>query len=137
MLTYLSGRATGPSTNSSYVNYTGDRNTGRVMRKGDGVYLLTQEEIGRFSYPTAGEIGTGGRNAFRGPRFFNVDMSLVKKFQIREQHAVSFRAEAYNLFNNVNFDAPNANLATLGSFGKIASTTGNARILQMALRYDF
>jgi hypothetical protein len=137
VLTYLSGRATGPSTNSSYVNYTGDRNTGRVTRKGDGVYLLTQEEIDRFSYPTAGEIGTGGRNAFRGPRFFNVDMSLVKKFQIRERHAVSLRAEAYNLFNNVNFDAPNANLATASSFGKIANTVGNARILQMALRYDF
>jgi hypothetical protein len=137
VLTYLSGRATGPSTNSSFVNYTADRNTGSVMRKGDGVYWLTQEEIGRFSYPTAGEIGTGGRNAFRGPRFFNVDMSLVKKFQVREQHAVSFRAEAYNLFNNVNFDAPNANLATPGSFGKIANTVGNARLLQMALRYDF
>jgi hypothetical protein len=137
VLTYLSGRATGPSTNSSYVNYTGDRNTGRVMRKGDGVYWLTQEEISRFSYPTAGEIGSGGRNAFRGPRFFDVDMSLVKKFQVREQHAVSFRAEAYNLFNNVSFDAPNANLATPGSFGKIANTVGNARILQMAVRYDF
>ncbi len=81
VLTYLSGRATGPTTNSSYVNYAGDRNVGRVMRKGDGVYWLTPEEIGRFSYPVAGEIGTGGRNAFRGPRFFDVDMSLVKKFK--------------------------------------------------------
>ncbi len=137
VLTYLSGRATGPTTNSSYANYAGDRNIGRVMRKGDGVYWLTPEEVGRFSYPAAGDIGSGGRNAFRCPRFFNVDMSLVKKFQIGERHAVSFRAEAYNLFNNVNFDAPNANLATPSSFGKIANTVGNARILQMALRYEF
>ena len=137
VLTHLSGRATGPTTLSSYANYSGDRNIGRVMRKGDGVYWLTPEEIGRFSYPAAGEIGSGGRNAFRGPRFFNVDMSLVKKFKITERHAVSFRAEAYNLFNNANFGAPNANLATQASFGRLSATVGNARIMQMALRCDF
>ncbi|MFN0168199.1 MAG: TonB-dependent receptor [Bryobacteraceae bacterium] len=137
VLTYYSGRPTGPTTNFSYADYSGDRNIGHVMRNGDGIYWLTPQEVGRFSYPSAGEIGTGGRNAFRGPRFFNVDMSLVKKFQIGERRAVSFRAEAYNLFNNVNFDAPNANLATPASFGKIANAVGNARILQMALRCDF
>jgi hypothetical protein len=61
----------------------------------------------------------------------------VKKFKITEQLAISFRAEAYNLFNNVNFSAPNANLSTSATFGKISSTVGNARILQMALRCDF
>jgi hypothetical protein len=71
------------------------------MRRGDGVYWLTSEEISRFSYPQAGEIGTGGRNAFRGPRFFNADISLVKKFGFTERHA-SFRAGAYNLFNDAN-----------------------------------
>ncbi|HUM04625.1 MAG TPA: hypothetical protein VLT90_04135, partial [Terriglobales bacterium] len=101
------------------------------------VYWLTPEEIGRFPYPAAGEIGTGGRNAFCGPRYFDVDMSLVKRFKITEQYAVSFRAEAYNLFNNVNFDAPNANLSTLTTFGKISGTVGNARVLQIALRFDF
>ena len=107
------------------------------MRRGDGVYWLTPDEIGRFSYPSAGEIGTSGRNAFRGPRFFNGDMSLVKKFRITERYAVSFRSEAYNLFNNSSFAAPNANLATPASFGKISSVLGNPRIVQMALRLDF
>jgi hypothetical protein len=108
-----------------------------VIRRGDGVYWLTADEVNRFFYPAAGEIGTSGRNAFRGPRFFNVDVSLVKKFRITERHAVSFRAEAYNLFNNSNFAAPNTNLATPASYGKIASTVGNPRIVQMALRFDF
>jgi hypothetical protein len=137
VLSYLSGRATGPTTASSYAQYSGDRNIGAVMRKGDGVYWLTPEEIGRFSYPEAGDTGNGGRNAFRGPRFFDIDLSLVKKFKIAERHAVTFRAEAYNLFNNANFGAPNASLATPASFGRISSTVGNARILQAALRYDF
>jgi hypothetical protein len=136
-LTFLSGRATGPRAASSFANYTGDRNIGRVTRKTDGVYWLTAEEIGRFSFPSAGEIGRGGRNAFRCPRFFNLDMSLVKRFKLTERRAVSFRSEAYNLFNNPNFGAPNASLSTPASFGKISATVGNARILQMALRYEF
>ncbi len=137
VVTYLSGLATGPTTSISFANYRGDRNTGRVMRKGDGVYWLTAEERGRFSVPAAGEIGTGGRNAFRAPRFFMVDMSLVKKFKLTEQHAISFRAEVYNLFNNVNFGEPGANLVTTASFGKLSGTVGNPRIMQLALRYDF
>ena len=137
VVAYLSGYSTGPTTDSSYVNYSGYRNIGKVMRRADGVYWLTEEEISRFSYPAAGEIGTGGRNAFRGPRYFNVDMSLVKKFKIGARHAVSFRAEAYNLFKSVNFAAPNANLSTPNTFGQIAETVGNPRFLQLALRYDF
>jgi len=137
VVTYQSGRSTGPTTGSSYVNYSGDRNIGKVIRKADGVYWLTEEEISRFSYPAAGEIGTGGRNAFRGPRYFNVDVSLVKKFKIGDRHAVSFRAEAYNLFNNVNFATPNNNLAMPSTFGKIPNIVGNPRFLQLALRYEF
>jgi hypothetical protein len=129
VVTHSSGRATGPGTVSTWADYTGDRNIGRVIRRGDGVYWLTAEEIGRFSPPAAGDIGTAGRNAFRGPTFFDADMSPVKKFKITERLALTFRAEAYNLFNNANFGAPNANLATPASFGKISSTVGNPRIL--------
>ncbi len=136
-ITYLSGRSTGPTTGSSFVNYDGDRNIGQVLREGDGVYWLTPGEKGRFSYPDAGEIGTGGRNAFRGPGFFNVDVALVKRFNINERHGILFRAEAYNLLNNVNFGPPNTDFSVPETFGKISSTVGNARILQMALRYEF
>lgn len=113
------------------------------------MFYFTPEEIARFSYPAAGEIGNSGRNAFRGPRYFNTDMSLVKRFKITERHVVSFRAEAYDLFNNVNFrfpgasstnlalNYPGANLVNAASFGKIGGTIGNPRIFQMALRYDF
>ena len=66
-----------------------------------------------------------------------LDISLVKKFKITERYAVSFRAEAYNLFNNANFGAPNANLVTSATFGKLGSPVGSARITQMALRYEF
>jgi len=61
----------------------------------------------------------------------------VKKFQLTEGCAISFRAEAYNLFNNVSFDLPNANLSTAATFGRISGAAGNARVLQMAVRCDF
>jgi hypothetical protein len=133
----FSGIATGPTTDSSFCDYSGDRSIGKVMRRADGVYWLTDEEISRFSSPKAGETGSSGRNAFRGPRFFSVDLSLRKSFRIGGGQTVSFRAEAYNLFNNVNFDVPNANLSEKNTFGKISSTVPNPRILQVALRYDF
>ena len=61
---------------------------------------------------------------------------LVKRFKLTERNSVTFRAEAYNLFNNVNFQVPTATL-TSGTFGKISTNYNGARIMQLALRYDF
>lgn len=137
VLTYSSGRQTGPYAANTWANYSGDRNIGSITRKGDGVFFLTPEQIARFTFPSAGEIGTSGRNAFRGPRFFNMDMSLAKRFRITERHAIRFRAEAYNLLNNPNFGGLGTSLVTPASFGKLSSTVNAARIMQLALRYDF
>ncbi len=137
VVTFSSGRQTGPYATNTWANYTGERNIGSITRKGDGIFFLTAEEIARFSFPVAGDIGSSGRNAFRGPRFFGIDLSLVKRFRITERHSVSFRAEAYNLLNNVNFGGMGASLVTPASFGKLSGTVGNPRIMQLALRYDF
>ena len=137
VVTYSSGRATGPANLGTWANYTGDRNIGAVLRKGDGVYWLTPEQTSSFSFPAAGQIGSGGRNAFRGPRFFNMDASLMKAFRITERRAIRFRAEAHNLFNNPNFGSLGTSLVTPASFGKLGATISNARIMQLALRYDF
>ncbi len=71
------------------------------------------------------------------PRFFNVDASLVKSFAITETKKVAFRAEAYNLFNNVDFANPSLAISSPASFGKISNVVNNPRLLQMALRFDF
>ena len=112
--TVSSGFATGPSTANTWANYTGSRNIGSVITSnngiGPGVYYFTPAQIANFSEPVAGDIGNSGRNAFRGPRFFNVDASLVKRFEFMERKYLTFRAEAYNLVNNVNFANPGVNL---------------------------
>jgi hypothetical protein len=132
-----SGRATTAGGVNSFADYNGDRNIGSVQRLGNGVFYLTDAEKAQFTYPVAGSIGSSGRNAFRAPRFFNMDLSLVKRFKISERHVVHFRAEAYNLLNNPNFGGLGTSIATPASFGKLSSTINAARIYQMALRYEF
>jgi len=132
-----STRATAASSAATWANYTGDRNIGKIERKGNGVWYWTSDEAARFGFPGAGEIGTSGRNTFRGPRFFGADLSLVKRFRLFETHTVTFRAEGYNLFNNPNFGAPGTNLTTPATFGKVSANVGAARVVQLALRYDF
>jgi hypothetical protein len=152
--TVRTGRQTAGAGVATFSNYSGDRNIGRVERRGDGVYFFTPEEIGRFSYPAAGEIGTAGRNTFRGPRLFNIDLSVGKHFRIKERQDLSFRAEAYNLFNNPNFGFPGgatpaqASL-TVSELGKITfglnglagapigETFGGPRVVQLSLRWGF
>jgi hypothetical protein len=97
-----------------------------------------------FSVAAPGSTGSAGRNTFRGPGFFNTDLSIVKRFRVvGERTFVTFRAEAYNLLNTVNFIPPAVNLQTPQTFGRISATpTGaanqsGARILQFALRLDF
>jgi hypothetical protein len=136
--TVSSARSTIHGATNSWANFSGSsRNFGEVTRKGDGVYWMTADQIAAFSFPAAGEFGTSGRNSFRGPRYFNIDLSLVKKFRLTENHAVTFRAEGYNVLNNPNFANPSVSLTAPASFGKISSMTGGPRIYQLALRYDF
>lgn len=153
-LSISSGVLTGPNTVAfgplasnigALADYSGtDRSVGGIERFGGGVRYFTAAQFAQFSVAAPGSIGNSGRNTFRGPGFFNTDMSLVKKFRVTESRvAATFRAEAYNLLNTVNFSAPSVNLQTPTTFGIISSTpTGaanqsGARILQGALRFDF
>jgi hypothetical protein len=131
-----SGRQTAGVDINTWANYSGDRNIGRVNREGNGVTYWTPAEVALFSFPGAGEIGTSGRNSFRGPRTLSVDLALAKGFRITEKHRVNLRVDAYNLLNRANFNPPGVSLLTPASFGRISSTAG-ARVLQAALRYDF
>jgi hypothetical protein len=64
------------------------------------------------------------------------DFSLSKKFNITERVNASFRAEAFNLFNHVNFSAPNTT-PTDTNFGRITGTQSAARSWQFALKITY
>src|SRR5207248_7628862 len=71
--------------------------------------------------------GTAGRNLVYGPGFVNWDFSAFKNFPITESKKVQFRAEFFNLFNQVNFNNPNAVL-TSPSFGRILGDRKSTRL---------
>lgn len=81
-------------------------------------------------------FGDLGRNIVHSPFEQNWDMYLSKKFPLTEKYYLTFRAEAFNVFNHPNFIITNA---TYGApdFGVYSSTIGNPRILQLALKFDF
>ena len=74
--------------------------------------------INAFSVPTGYDgswgdnLGNVGRNALRGPGFFQWDMSVMKNFPITERIKVQFRADIFNILNHPNFANPDGGICT-------------------------
>src|SRR5215831_5401084 len=80
---------------------------------------------------------TGARSVVRLPAMFVTDMAVVKLFPLPwEGQRVTFRAEAFNAFNNVNFSNPSLSLQSPGTFGEFQAVA-DGRVMQFALRYEF
>jgi hypothetical protein len=91
--------------------------------------------------PNQGRFGTLGRNTFRGPGFKDFDMALIKNtaFGHRgngELAIVQFRAEFFNIFNEVNFGLP-SNIVRGSGFGIISRTAGPSRQIQFSLKLNY
>ncbi|MGA2457278.1 MAG: TonB-dependent receptor [Terriglobales bacterium] len=82
-----------------------------------------------------GENGNLSRNAFRGPSFKDVDLSLVKTTAVSERVKVEFHADAFNLFNRVNLYNPIGDLSS-PEFGQ-SITAFTPRVLQLGLKVMF
>ena len=91
-----------------------------------------------FALPTASApFGNLGRNALRGPNFWQWDLGVNKNFKIpaREGMSLQFRSEFFNVLNHTNFGAP-ANDITTAAFGTI-TTAFPGRQIQFALKLMF
>jgi hypothetical protein len=62
------------------------------------------------------------RNNYRGPHFFDSDVTIGKNFKLTERFLFNFTTNFYNIFNHPNFTNPDLNLAD-GTFGQILTTT--------------
>ena len=100
-----------------------------------------------FKTNAIGTFGNAPRNLLENPRLFNVDTAAIKNFRVTERIRVQFRAEFFNLLNNVNFTVPglgsgNPNESAAGtkvgtgSFGKL-TVAADPRILQFGLKLVF
>jgi hypothetical protein len=93
----------------------------------------------RFSYLAPGQLaGTLGRNTFRKGGIRNINAALSKQYRFggRSGHTATLRAEAFNLTNRPQFDAP-LYLLTNPSFGKIINTLNNGRVLRLGVYFVY
>ncbi len=90
-----------------------------------------------FFNTNPGETGNLARTIINGPRYFNVDMALLKNIQLRESMRIQFRVEAFNILNNVNL-VQNTQLANINSntFGQITGAF-QSRQIQWAARFEW
>jgi outer membrane receptor protein involved in Fe transport len=64
-----------------------------------------------FSEAAPSVLGNSGRNAFTGPGFYSMDVSVARSFGLRwlgEGGRLTFRADAYNFLNHANLGNPNS-----------------------------
>jgi hypothetical protein len=76
-----------------------------------------------------------GRNSLMAPGYKDADVSLFRVLNIKERAQVQLRAEAFNVFNTVNFGGPHPYFVD-SLFGKITSAA-SPRILQAGVRITF
>jgi hypothetical protein len=94
-----------------------------------------------FTNPAVGTFATQPRNAFRGPGFKNLDLSLFKNFSVPGASGPSaaklqIRLEAFNAFNWVNLSNPSGSV-TSGTFARVTGTRSAPRTLQLGVKYIF
>ena len=97
--------------------------------------------------PVACPFGSTGRNQFRGPGYFNDNLSVFKTFPIYSERVnLEARFDAFNLTNTPAFGLPSGAVGS-ASFGKITSTLGSGvgnvngvggpRVLQASAKITF
>jgi hypothetical protein len=89
-----------------------------------------------FATPAPYTYGNLGRNTLRNDSTKNLDLSIIRRFPIKETTAFEFRADSFNLTNTPVFSSPAHTLGN-SNFGTITSTQNSARQLQFSLKLVF
>jgi hypothetical protein len=142
-LTYAESTAQQVSTLTGYV-YRPNLNGSPVLAKGKRTPIAGVP--GQYQYldpaavsvPTAANtpFGNAPRNVARAPGYADLDLGLHKRFPLGFYNTgLEFRAEAFNVLNRSNAQAPDST-ATDSGYGVI-STYYPSRELQMALKLVF
>lgn len=135
---YLGG-AGGSTSNDAFK-------TGSNFPKGGAAYFSTPA----YTAFTGSNFGNSRpqnpgvhRNSFNGPGYRDVDLTLSKAFGIPkapilgENAKVEFRLDAYNVFNNLNFNPQSiSNNIANANFGQMTSALG-ARVVTLGARFSF
>lgn len=95
------------------------------------------------------DLGNLGRNVLRGPPQSIIDISVAKRFPVRESKNVEVRADFFNAMNHPSRGNPvsditvansfdsNGGVIDPGDFGRSVSFDSSPRIVQMAVKLTF
>jgi hypothetical protein len=126
--------------------------TVQFLMTGNGPYIVAKSAIGAdgrgvtdpgstfngqvFFNPVAGTVGDLQRRMFDGPNVFNMDLSLIKNTKITERQSLEFRVDAFNALNHPAFFSGDQNINST-TFGQVAGTVNDRRVIQFGLHYEF
>ncbi|WP_350448945.1 carboxypeptidase regulatory-like domain-containing protein [Paracidobacterium acidisoli] len=155
------GTITGPLTSNSYFG-TNAQSILPVLtcnpRSGLASHQLAN--LSCFSAPQIGQQGVRQISPYlSGPSYTNTDLTVFKTFGITDRQKMEFRASAFNAFNHplygfstnnditLNYTTPDGhtftpNLSALQlaqgeTWGTEDTKAGNARIMELSLKYSF
>jgi hypothetical protein len=101
------------------------------------VWYFTPEERAKFSIPAAGDHSNVGRNYFRGPGGYFINLSLSKRTRTIANQELEIRVDTTNVTNHPVFGFPTLT-TTAATFGRIRNTvTSTSRKVMLGVKYTF
>ena len=91
--------------------------------------LINCFDSSRFAVPAEFTFGNAQRNILRGPKFSSTDLSFMKNVPVGAEVRLQVRIEIFNVFNQVNYNNPNAAFGS-AAFGTITGA-GTMRQVQL------
>ena len=156
----------GGTGHGSYPDLVGDPNSPKAAVPPGSSFGPAYGNPAAFVAPIGLTFGDSPRNILRNPLTTNFDMALFKHFAIKESMSIEFRAEAFNVFNHVEWGyiggaggsaANNSSITSgadsIGCYGGVNNSAGDAscqgsglfspvaahnpRILQLGFKFLF
>ena len=66
-----------------------------------------------------------------------MNLSVFRSVPLGDARRLELRIETFNLFNWVNYGFPASSVSNLNTFGRITSTLGDPREIQLAVKFYF
>jgi hypothetical protein len=113
---------------------------GKIIQESGTNFIFSAAQRAMFSTPAPGQLGNTGRNFFTAAPFFNIDMTLRKRFYLGEKRNLEFRADVNNLTNTPSFEFPISSTSGIASstFGRVRdSVNSNSRHIQIGVKFNF
>jgi hypothetical protein len=140
IVTWRSGFPINPSAgvNRANTNINVDRpNATGISQELDNRSTAAWFNTAAFALQPLYTFGNAARNSIIGPPGFFMDFSAHKEFRLRKEgDALQLRWEAFNVLNHPVWGFPNTSYSS-PQFGRISSTSGSMRQMQLALKYNF